>query len=251
MKSIGLLVLGFALGIVAMTFVPEENQPATGNGSNVVGIAGDAERQDLPADQQLSSSPEQSESRQETDQLAAETSYPETASHGTNASPSSNIANRRTPNGSPETVSPARTNTTSLPEEYAHLLQQPQGPRRMTPQEISRFFDADSRDEQWAYTMETGMSEYFARNLTGDGVAIEHLECRGRMCLLAGVVYPGHEDTTGRHFDAMKQTGWWQLSQSLHTVGSAVADGEYRFLTYIPRSDEETLVPAGSACNCE
>ena len=55
-----------------------------------------------------------------------------------------------------------------------------------------------------------------------------------------------------KHLAAMRQTGWWQLSQSQSTVGSGTSDGNYRFISYIPRDDKETLVaPVPPQCDCD
>jgi hypothetical protein len=139
----------------------------------------------------------------------------------------------------------------TLPEQYTSLLGRTPGPRRMTPAENQEFFDADKRDEQWAYAMELGISQYFSANLSGEGMSIEHIECRARMCQIAGVVYPGFEDRLDEHLEAMRQSGWWQLSESQNTVGVGSAEGMYRFISYIPRNSNETIVPVSSDCRCD
>lgn len=145
----------------------------------------------------------------------------------------------------------ADTPVSDLPGEYASLLGQSDGPRRMTPAENEEFFSEDARDEQWAYTMEVGLKEYFASSLPGEGMAIEHLECRSRMCRIAGLVYPGYENNMDVHLDRMRHSGWWQLSESQRTVGAGNADGVYRFITYIPRNSDDALIADIAACTCD
>ncbi|MEO1203604.1 MAG: hypothetical protein AAFX10_12905 [Pseudomonadota bacterium] len=141
---------------------------------------------------------------------------------------------------------------TSLPEDYWSLLEVRPSRRRMNVRELQDFFDADVRDEQWAYTMETGIGQYLAANMKEEGALIEHLECRSQLCQIAGVVYPGHSNNLSEHVVAMQQTGWWQLSGATSTVGTGSADGNYRFVTFIPRADDVvTVAPTRPDCQCE
>lgn len=141
--------------------------------------------------------------------------------------------------------------STNLPEIYRPLIEpQPESRRRMTPQENHAFFDQDVRDESWAYTMELGIKEYLAANQIGDGAIIESIECRSRMCEIAGVVYAGGNDDFSNHVEAMRQSGWWQLSQSQSTTGGNVS-GDYRFVTFIPRDSEDTLTLAYASSICD
>lgn len=141
--------------------------------------------------------------------------------------------------------------STNLPEIYRPLIEtKPESRRRMTPQENHAFFDQDVRDEAWAYTMELGIKEYLAANQSGNGAIIESVECRSRMCEIAGVVYAGGNDDFGDHVTAMRQSGWWQLSQSQSTTGGNVS-GDYRFVTFIPRDSDDTLMLEYASSICD
>jgi hypothetical protein len=146
-----------------------------------------------------------------------------------------------------------RTNYYSpgLPEAYQDLLEpQPVSRRRMTPQENHSFFSQDSRDESWAYTMELGIKQFLAANQNSDGALIEYVECRSRMCEVAGVVHAGGQDDFSDQLEAMRQSGWWQLSNSHSTAGANI-DGVYRFVTFIPRDSDDTLIEEFAASICD
>jgi len=135
---------------------------------------------------------------------------------------------------------PAQTN---LPHAYLPFLEPKRhATRRMTSDENYNFFASDDRDESWAYTMELAMQDYIASNQNTDGAIIEYVECRSRMCMVAGSVPDGSNDDFGEHLEAMQDTGWWQLSNTSHTAGG-MTGGDYRFVTFVPRDSEFTLVP--------
>ena len=143
------------------------------------------------------------------------------------------------------------TDTSNLPDKFKYLVEsQPVSSRRLTPQENHAFFSQDTRDEAWAYTMELGIREYLAANQNAGGTIIEHVECRSRMCEIAGVVYPGGNDDFSEHLEVMRGSGWWQLSNSQHSTG-AIVDGEYRFVSFIPRNNEDTLVTEVESSICD
>jgi hypothetical protein len=112
----------------------------------------------------------------------------------------------------------------------------------MNPQENYELFATDERDESWAYTMELAIQNHLAVNQKPDGALIEYVECRSRMCVVAGTVPAGSNSDFSEHLNAMRETGWWQLSDSASTAGG-IANGEFRFVTFIPRDSADTLVP--------
>jgi len=185
--------------------------------------------------------------KHETVAVADESADPPPKTRKSNAAPSLSSSMDATEN----TVDQLSTDQTNLPEKYRYLVEsQPTSRRRLTPQENHAFFGQDTRDEAWAYTMELGIQEYLATNQNAGGTVIEHVECRSRMCEIAGVVYPGGRDDFGEHLEVMRASGWWQLSNSHHSTGTNV-DGEYRFVSFIPRDSEDTLVTEVASSICD
>ena len=168
--------------------------------------------------------------------------------------PNSSSKPTSSPNGKESASNSANQQSadlTNLPEKFKYLVEpQPVAKRRLTPQENHEFFSQDTRDESWAYTMELGIREYLAANQNANGTVVEYVECRSRMCEIAGVVYPGGQDDFSEHLEVMRQSGWWQLSNSHHSSGANV-DGEYRFVSFIPREDEDTLIAEIASSMCD
>ncbi len=127
----------------------------------------------------------------------------------------------------------------AIPDVYSSMVKPRPRPEKLTTPELYESFEGDSRDESWAYPMELGINQYIAERGGVYGAAFEYVECRSRYCTIAGVVHGGGQETVNEFMAEMTQSGWWQTYGGRSTVGSR-NDTEYRFVSIIPRAEEDT-----------
>ncbi len=111
-------------------------------------------------------------------------------------------------------------------------------PEWLTPQELYQRFTDDARDESWAYPMELGINQYVSAHGPDIGAEFEFVECKGRYCTVAGVVYGGGQTQVNRFIGDLTQSGWWQGDSGNSTVGFS-NENEYRFVTIFSRDKKD------------
>ena len=119
-----------------------------------------------------------------------------------------------------------------LPAQYGHLVAAPElSPEDLRPDELHDIFDA------WAYSIESSVNSFLATNDISPGTVIDYVECRTNYCEFAGYVNEGYDHGAGQIFNAMRNSGWWQLGEYTTTVGNN-SDGTYKFVVIILREQD-------------
>ena len=141
-----------------------------------------------------------------------------------------------------EEVEPIPTITPiSLPDIYEQHINPPQRSIRFA--DFHEIFKNEPRDEPWAAAMEAGLNHSIANSSSSEFVVIEYLECRSRMCEIAG--YLRNEEVHPRDLITdFERSGVWPGRFSTHTSRFSDA-GAKRFVAIINgyRSDEYQSIP--------
>ena len=128
-----------------------------------------------------------------------------------------------------EAESGQATTQSGLPDTYRNHLYPTQRTIRFA--DFHEVFKNESRDESWASAMEAGMNHSIANSSVSGSVVVEYLECRSRMCEIAGYLIDEEIHPT-EMLTAFEQSGAWPGKYSKHTSRFTDA-GVKRFITII------------------
>ena len=130
-------------------------------------------------------------------------------------------------------VSPVR-----LPAAYEDHIRPKQ--RQISFADIHSLFKDEPRDESWAAAMESGINHYLANSGSGDWAVVEYVECRSRICEIAGY-RTGTDNHPKELVNDFVSSGIWHGQPSVHLkrfgdqnikrfviVISSYSDDEYR-----------------------
>lgn len=98
--------------------------------------------------------------------------------------------------------------------------------------DVHKIFKNEARDESWAVAMESGINHYLANSGSGGWAVVEYVECRSRICELAG--YTTDSDQNGTHdlIGGFLTSGLWQGNPITHSTRFGPADRK-RFVIII------------------
>ncbi len=125
-----------------------------------------------------------------------------------------------------------------LPPAYEDHIRPKQ--RQVSFADIHNLFKNEPRDEPWAAAMESGLNHYLANSGSGDWAVVEYVECRSRICEIAGY-RTGTDNHPKELVDEFVSSGIWHGKPSVHSkrfgeqnikrfmiVISSYGDEEYR-----------------------
>ncbi len=130
----------------------------------------------------------------------------------------------------------ANTSPISLPEIYENHINPQQ--RTVSFSDIHEIFKSEPRDESWALAMESGINHSIANSGSGDWAVVEYVECRSRICEIAGYMHDDESHPRDLIRDFLVSGAW---SGTLRAHSSQFSDRETnRFITIINgyRDDE-------------
>jgi len=123
----------------------------------------------------------------------------------------------------------------NLPDIYEQHINPAQRSIRFA--DIHNVFKNELRDESWAAAMEAGLIHSIANSASSEFVTVEYLECRSRMCEIAG--YLLNEEAHSRDLlTNFERSGVWSGRFSTHTSRFSNTSGK-RFITIVNGYTEE------------
>lgn len=102
----------------------------------------------------------------------------------------------------------------SIPDVYEDHIGPQQ--REVSFADIHHVFKNEPRDEPWAAAMESGINHYLANSGSGDWAVVEYLECRSRICEVAGYK-TGSENHPSELVEEFMSSGIWHGEPGIHT----------------------------------
>lgn len=88
-------------------------------------------------------------------------------------------------------------------------------------------FSQQTRDEAWAFGVESEIMQYIANNNVAELAEIEYIECRKSICEIAGYLR-GEGDFDAREIlDNIGESTWWYPSMSTHIMSHNSGDLDY------------------------
>lgn len=93
----------------------------------------------------------------------------------------------------------------SIPSIYEDHLRRPD--RMLEASDFHEIFKNELRDEPWAAAMESGIHHSIANAGSGDWAVVEYVECRSRICEIAGYVQAGQHPM--RLIEQFADSGAW------------------------------------------
>jgi hypothetical protein len=109
----------------------------------------------------------------------------------------------------------------NIPTIYSEVIGLPR-PKRPRFADRHAIFLTEPRDEVWASTMESGISNFLADNASNLSFKVEFVECRSEHCEIAGYVPEGYPDDTGDLKNGLRNSGWWQGGLSSSSTGREI-----------------------------
>ena len=117
----------------------------------------------------------------------------------------------------------------SLPEIYdEHIYRRK---RQISFLDIHEIFKSEARDEPWALAMESGINHSIANSGSGEWAVVEYVECRSRICEIAGYMHDDENHARDLIADFLK-SGAWSGTPSTHSTRFSDKDLK-RFITII------------------
>jgi hypothetical protein len=126
------------------------------------------------------------------------------------------------------TISPEKRPNT--PPVYVQMLSPSY--QSVSIEDLHFTFANQSRDDGWAFAVESEISQFVANNGVAEWAEIEYVECRKSICEIAGYL---HGDTThdAREIvDGISSATWWHSEKSVHLMESD-RDGLQRFMVLV------------------
>jgi len=125
-----------------------------------------------------------------------------------------------------------RVDPISIPDVYEDHIAGRRRPPRVSFADIHKIFKNEPRDEPWAVAMESGISHYLANSGSGGWAVVEYLECRSRICEIAGYTTGGDEHDHSELIRDFLRSSLWQGRPITHSSSFGPAD-QKRFITII------------------
>jgi len=112
----------------------------------------------------------------------------------------------------------------SIPAVYEDLVAQRHGQPRVSFADIHKIFKNEPRDEPWAAAMESGINHYLANSGTGEWAVVEYVECRSKICEIAGYTTGGDDNHHSDLISDFLRSGLWQGKPITHSSGFGNTD---------------------------
>lgn len=110
--------------------------------------------------------------------------------------------------------------------------------RQVSFADIHNLFKNEPRDEPWAAAMESGINHYLANSGSGDWAVVEYVECRARICEIAGY-RTGTENHPKELVDEFVSSGIWHGNPRVHLDRFGEQDIKRFMIAISSYSDEE------------
>lgn len=120
----------------------------------------------------------------------------------------------------------------SIPNVYEEHIAERFSRPRVSFADIHKIFKNEARDEPWAVAMESGINHYLANSGTGEWAVVEYVECRSKICEIAGYTTDGDQKDSHELIGDFLASGLWAGDPITHSSSFGPTD-QKRFITII------------------